>query len=728
MSTSATNSARFQVQGLDCAEEITLLNAEVGPLVGGQQHLSFDLLNQQMTVNRNDGKPVDSAAIIAAITRIGMKAQEVSSPSFSAKPSNHDEHRRKITYLTIACGVLALMGLAFHLVQGGGLRSVFAEGLEATAPVPVMARILYALSIVVGVWSFLPKAWLALRRIRPDMNLLMVIAVLGAIAIGEWLEGATVAFLFMLSLALEAWSIARARNAVARLLDIAAPTVTLLSADGKEATVQPDQVSVGNLFLVRPGQRFPLDGVIKNGESEVDQSPLTGESVPVPKKVGDTVYAGTVNGSGTLKVECTKGSGDTALAHIIRLVGDAQTKRAPSEQWVETFARYYTPCVILLSVLLLLGGPFLFGGDFASWLYRALVLLVIACPCALVISTPVSIVAALAAAARHGILIKGGQFVEAPAHLQAVAMDKTGTITEGTPQVVRVVPFDSHTETELLERAAAMEAHSTHPLAKAIVTHARSLNVTFVPADQVQAIPGKGATGFYAGKQYWIGSHRYLEERKEETTAVHAKITEMSAEGQSVVIIGNDAHVCGFIVLADRVRSSTPSALQELKQLGIRHLVMLTGDNQTTAARIASALPLDGFRSELLPADKVTAMDELVKEYHQVAMVGDGINDAPSLARATIGIAMGGIGSDAAIETADVAFMTDDLSRLPWLIRHSRRSLAIIKQNIVFALAVKAIFVVLTLVGFASLWLAIAADTGASLLVIANGLRLLKAR
>ncbi|HQR43987.1 MAG TPA: hypothetical protein PLX97_14930, partial [Gemmatales bacterium] len=357
MSNTTTNSARFQVQGLDCAEEITLLNAEVGPLVGGQQNLSFDLLNQQMTIHRSDGVSVDSAAVVNAVNRLGMKAQEVSS-SPSAKPFDHDQHRRKITILTMACGLLALAGFGIHVVQGGGLRSVFAsEGPGAMEVVPVLARILYVLSIIVGVWSFLPKAWLALRRVRPDMNLLMVIAVAGAIAIGEWLEGATVAFLFMLSLALEAWSIARARNAVARLLDIAAPTVTLLSKDGSESTVPPEQVAVGSLFLVRPGQRFPLDGVIKDGESEVDQSPLTGESAPVPKKAGDGVFAGTVNGSGTLKVESTKGSGDTALAHIIRLVGEAQSKRAPSEQWVETFARYYTPSVILLSVLILICGP-----------------------------------------------------------------------------------------------------------------------------------------------------------------------------------------------------------------------------------------------------------------------------------------------------------------------------------------------------------------------------------
>ncbi len=718
---------RFRVEGMDCAEEISSLKSEVGPLVGGNEQLSFDLLNQRMTVEQSTGKEISDKDIIAAITRAGLKAQLITEDAPQKGSVQQDNNRQRLIVLTIIAGALGLLGLVLHAFLGGGLRAVFSqEGIEDIPQVPLIAQFVYAVSIVAGVWCFLPKAWLALRRLRPDMNLLMVIAVVGAIAIGEWFEATTVAFLFTLSLAIESWSIGRARQAVARLLDLSSPSVTVVGADGTESTVRPEEVTVGSRFLVRAGQRVALDGVIRQGESEINQAPLTGESVPVAKAVGGLVYAGTVNGSGTLIVESTKAAGDTTLAHIIRLVGEAQSQRAPSEQWVETFARYYTPAVLGLAILFLAAGPFLFGGTFVAWLYRALVLLVIACPCALVISTPVSIVAALAGATRRGVLIKGGQFVEAPARLKAIALDKTGTITEGTPQVVGVIPFDTHSEHDLLERAAALEAHSTHPLAQAIVAHARQSSITIHPAENVQAIPGKGATGLVQGKLYWIGSHRLLEERHQETGEVHEKITNMTKEGRSVVVIGNDIHVCGFIVLADRIRATTPRALTELKQLGIQRLIMLSGDNRATAERIASELSIDEVQSELLPAEKVKVIDRLVSEWGQVAMVGDGINDAPSLARATVGIAMGGIGSDAAIETADIALMSDDLSSLPWLVRHSRRTLWIIQQNIYFSLGVKALFVILTFAGHASLWSAIAADTGASLLVIFNGLRLLK--
>jgi Cd2+/Zn2+-exporting ATPase len=729
MTSSTKEQVHFRIQGMDCAEEISILKSEVGPLVGGSERLSFDLLNQRMTVAQHGDSQFSIKEILAAISKAGMRAEVITEDATSKGADKQDHNRQRLIVLSITSGALGILGLLIHALLGGGLRNVFVqEGIETIHKVPIAAQLVYAVSILAGVWSFIPKAWLAIRRLRPDMNLLMVIAVVGAISIGEWVEATTVAFLFTLSLAIESWSIGRARQAVARLLDLSAPSVTVVGADGTESTILPEEVSVGSRFLVRPGQRVALDGIVRQGSSEINQAPLTGESNPVAKAVGGLVYAGTINGSGTLIVESTKPASETTLAHIIRLVGDAQSKRAPSEQWVETFARYYTPAVLGLAILILVAGPLLFGGTVVAWLYRALVLLVIACPCALVISTPVSIVAALAGATRRGVLIKGGQFVEAPARLKAIALDKTGTITEGTPQVVGVVPFDSHSEKELLERAAGLDARSTHPLAQAIVAHARKAGVTVQPAENVEAIPGKGATGLVHGKPYWIGSHRLLEERKQETSEVHEKIEAMTQEGRSVVVIGNDRHVCGFIVLADRIRSTTPLALAELKKLGIQRLIMLSGDNRATAERIASDLALDEVKSELLPDEKVKVIERLVSEWGQVAMVGDGINDAPSLARATVGIAMGGIGSDAAIETADIALMSDDLASLPWLIRHSRRSVRIIKQNIVFSLAVKAVFVVLTFAGHASLWSAIAADTGASLLVIFNGLRLLNER
>ena len=378
-----------------------------------------------------------------------------------------------------------------------------------------------------------------------------------------------------------------------------------------------------------------------------------------------------------------------------------------------------------VALLVLLVPPLLLGGAWADWLYRSLVLLVIACPCALVISTPVSIVAALAAAARNGILVKGGVYVEAPARLKAVAMDKTGTLTQGKPSVVEVVPMSGHTEAELLERVAALEAHSTHPLAHAIVAYAKERGVRVPAADEFRILPGKGAAGRVLGTEYWVGSHRYLEERRQETPDVHERLEAMARAGRTVVVVGNDRHVCGFIALADRVRPEAKEAVADLRAAGVEHVVMLTGDNRGTAEAIARETGVDEVYAELLPADKVTKVEELVAKYGAVAMAGDGVNDAPAMARATVGIAMGAIGTDAAIETADIAPMSDDLSKLPWLVRHSRRTLAVIRQNIVFALGVKAVFVVLTFAGYSSMWGAIAADTGASLLVVFNGLRLL---
>jgi Cd2+/Zn2+-exporting ATPase len=382
--------------------------------------------------------------------------------------------------------------------------------------------------------------------------------------------------------------------------------------------------------------------------------------------------------------------------------------------------------VFVFALLVAVSGPFLFDWTWMQAIYKALVLLVIACPCALVISTPVSIVAALAGAARQGVLIKGGVFVEAPAHLRAIAFDKTGTLTRGQPAVVEVVPLSGHDEQELLERAAAMESRSDHPLAHAIVRHAGERGVRFAPADDFQMIQGKGARARFDGREYWLGSHRYLEERRQETPEIHERLETMSGAGRTVVVIGNPDHVCGLIALSDEVRQQSAAALEALRKGGIEHLIMLTGDNAPTARAIAAQVGIDEVQAELLPQDKVATIEKLVQKYGHVAMVGDGVNDAPAMARASLGIAMGAAGSDAAIETADIALMSDDLSRLPWLIAHSRRALEVIRQNIGFSLAVKALFLALTIAGSASLWAAIAADTGASLLVIFNGLRLLR--
>ena len=711
----------YRIHGMDCAEEVTVLKRELGPIVGGDEKLGFDVLNGKMTVASD--APVSPAEIRDAVARTGMRAEPWADEKTAIGAEGYWERNRR-TVLTAASGGLLLAGAAAHTALAG-FRAAFVE--EAATGLPVPVTVLYAVAILTGVWTVLPKAWIALKRVRPDMNLLMVVAVSGAVGIGQWLEAATVAFLFALSLSLEAWSVGRARRAVAALMSLAPPEVRLVRADGGEETTSPDRVPVGSRFRVRPGDRIPLDGRVADGTGGVDQSPITGESVPVPKAPGDEVYAGTINGDGVLTVESTKPAADTTLARITRMVGEAQSKRAPSEQWVEGFARYYTPAVMVLALALLLVPPLAFGGGWGDWFYRSLVLLVIACPCALVISTPVSIVAALAAAARNGVLVKGGVYVEAPARLRAVAMDKTGTLTAGKPAVVEVVPLSGHTEAELLERAAALEAHSTHPLARAVLAHAKGRGVTVPAADEVRNLPGRGTTGRVGGTVYWVGSHRYLEERGQETPDVHDRLEALARSGRAVVAVGNDRHVCGFIALADTVRPEAKRAVAELRAAGVEHVVMLTGDNRGTAEAVAAETGVDEVYAELLPADKVAKVEELVAKYGSVAMIGDGVNDAPAMGRATFGIAMGAIGTDAAIETADVALMSDDLAKLPWLVRHSRRALGVIRQNIVFALAVKAVFLVLTLVGVSSMWAAVAADSGATLLVVANALRLLSA-
>jgi Cd2+/Zn2+-exporting ATPase len=713
----------FKIHGMDCAEEVAILKRELGPLVDDIEQLRFDVLNGKLIVEAGDDLSQDR--IVHAVNKTGMRAEVWEDKESESQTGFWSACGR--TILTSASGLFGVSGFLSHaLIAGGVTKALGSEGMGIAHGVPVVSIIFYMIGILAGTWFVLPKAWRAAIHLRPDMNLLMVVAVIGAAAIGEWFEAATVAFLFAVSLLLESWSVGRARRAIASLMSLTPPSARIRDKDGQLKEVTPDKVDVGTVFIVRPGEKIPLDGNVVTGISSVNQAPITGESVPVEKQPGSEVYAGTINGDGVIEAESTKAAEDTTLAKIIRMVGDAQSKRSPSEQWVGTFARYYTPVVMALAVLVFLIPPLLFSGEWSVWLYRSLVLLVIACPCALVISTPVSIVAALAAAAKNGVLIKGGLYVEVPARLRAIAVDKTGTLTHGQPVVVDVVPLNNHSETELLERAAALEVHSNHPLAQAIVRKANEEGVDVPAAGDFEIVQGKGARGIVNGKLFWLGSHRYLEERKQETPEVHEHLQTLQDSGRSIVVIGNDEHVCGFFSLADTVREQTKGILADLHSEGIENVAMLTGDNQGTAEAIAREVGIDSVHAELLPENKVEIIGQLVNKYEHVAMVGDGVNDAPALARSSLGIAMGAVGTDAAIETADIALMSDDLSKLAWLIRHSKKTLAIIRQNIWFSLGVKLLFVVLTFAGFASLWAAIAADMGASLLVIANSLRLLR--
>jgi len=703
----------FRVFEMDCADEVAIIRAALSKLPGIDR-LDFDVLNQRLTVVTV--RSTDARMIANAIAATGMRTE----PWRDSAPGTQTHENRRLgrTICTLLSGLLLLAGLVTSIVLVGW-REAFGETTSSWLP-----RALYLGAAAAGAWQVLPKAVYSARHLRPDMNLLMTVAVAGAVGIGQYFEAATVAFLFAVSLALEAWSVGRARRAISALLALTPPKALVLSIDGREQLLDVTDVAVGATIIVRPGEKFPLDGRITKGQTTVNQAPITGESLPVTKEIGAEVFAGTINEEGAVEFVTTKPASDTTLARMIRAVGEAQRKRAPSEQWVEQFARYYTPAILILAIGVAVLPPMM-GGGWSKWLYEALVLLVIACPCALVISTPVSIVAALTAAARHGVLIKGGVYVELPSRLRAIALDKTGTLTLGRPEVQEVIPLSGHTESELLQLAAAVEKRSQHPLGRAIVRFAATKGIDPAAAEDFQAIKGKGATARIDGRPIWIGSHRLLEERGQETTEHHDQLQNLEARGLSLVVVGEDHHVCGFLAVADQVRESASSIVEALHAAGVKSVVILTGDNQATARAVSEQVGADEVHAELLPDGKVAAIEDLVNRHGVVAMVGDGVNDAPAMARASLGIAMGAAGTDAAIETADIALMSDDLSRLPWLIHHSRRTVSIIRQNIVGALAVKVVFILLTLAGHASLWAAIAADTGMSLLVVVNGLRLL---
>ncbi len=623
---------------------------------------------------------------------------------------------RWITWSIVASGALVGVGLLLRWLHVGP--AALEIGIFVTA-------------IIVGGWMLLPGAWAAVRQLRPNISSLMVIAVIGASVIGEWAEAATVVFLFGVAEWLEGWADRRAQRATEALLKIAPKTATV-KRDGQFVEVPVEEVKVDETVAVKSGMSVPLDGVVATGESAVNQAPITGESVPVDKKPGDTVFAGTINGEGSLEVRVTKPAGDTTLAKIIRLVAEAQEQKAPTQRFVDVFARYYTPAVTVVALLVFLVPPLLMGGEWSAWLYRACVLLIIACPCALVISTPVSIVAGLTALAKRGVLVKGGAHLETIGGLKALAVDKTGTITEGRPKVLGIELVNAPTNEDVLRIAAALDDHSAHPLAKAVVAYVKEQNVAFTRAENYQARSGRGSEGVVDGHAYFVGNHRFTHELGVCSEDIERQLAVIEGKGQSVVVVGHRPHdgckgeVLGIIAVGDTLRPNAKAAIAELHAVGITKIVMLSGDNQRAADFIARQVGIDEARGDLLPDNKVSAVKELRQKHGVVAMVGDGVNDAPAMATANIGIAMGAAGTDAAIETADIALMQDDLGKIAETVRLGRRTMGIIRFNITFALGLKALFLVLTLLGHASLWLAIMADTGATLLVVANSLRLLK--
>jgi Cd2+/Zn2+-exporting ATPase len=558
-----------------------------------------------------------------------------------------------------------------------------------------------------------------------DINVLMVVAVVGAVALGEWSEAASVVFLFALAQLLETRAMERARGAIRSLMDLAPAEALVRTSDG-DVVMPVDDVRVGDLIVVRPGEKIPLDGKVRTGDSHVNEAPVTGESLPVEKAPGADVFAGTINGRGALEIAVTKPGRDSTIARVVHLIERAQAQRAPSQTFIDRFARVYTPAVLTLAAIVAVAGPVVSGGSYSDWIYRSLVLLVISCPCALVISTPVSIVSALAAAARKGVLIKGGARLEQLAAVRCIAFDKTGTLTDGRLRVVDVASTNGLPRPEVLRLAASLESRSEHPIGRAIVGHAIDERLTLGGAEGFQALPGLGAEGRVGQDRVIVGNHRLFEERGLCSPAAHEQLEAMTARGCSPVMVARDGETVGLIGVADEPRASAGAVVEMLRDHGIAHVVLLTGDQEIRAKALASGLGITEYRASLLPEDKVAAVEELKQRYGALAMVGDGVNDAPALATADVGIAMGVAGTDAALETADVALMADELPKIPFAIRLSRAASRNIRMNIAFSLLLKAAFLVMAFGGVATLWMAVVADMGASLIVIGNALRLLR--
>lgn len=579
---------------------------------------------------------------------------------------------------------------------------------------------LFIISIVIGGYNLFKGGLINLSRFYFDMKTLMTIAIIGAAIIGEWREGAVVVFLFSVSEALEAYSMNKARQSIRQLMDIAPPTATILR-ENKFVEVDTEFIQINDVLIVKPGEKIAMDGVVLRGTSAVNQASITGEAVPAIKTIGDEVFAGTLNEEGSLEIKVTKRVEDTTIAKIIHLVEEAQAEKAPSQKFVDRFAKYYTPAIILIAFFVAIVPP-MFGADWHLWIYQGLAVLVVGCPCALVVSTPVAIVTAIGNAAKQGVLIKGGIHLEEIGRLKAIALDKTGTLTKGYPEVTHV---ESDSLNEFIQKVMSIETFSQHPLAQAIVKYGEKEHILPIGIDEFKSITGKGAEGTIRGKKWSVGSLLWISSFSSVPNEVIEKIEQLQTEGNTVILAAEEGVYRGFIAVMDPIRSSSSKVLQNLKSIGIKHTVMLTGDDARTAHAIAAKLGIADVEAGLMPEQKLSAIKALKEKYGAVAMVGDGVNDAPALAASTVGIAMGGAGTDAALETADVALMADDLEKLPYTIRLSRKALHIIKENIMFALGLKIIALLLIIPGWLTLWIAIFADMGATLLVVLNSLRLL---
>jgi len=700
--------SRFLIQKMDCPTEERMIRDTLGS-VSGIHRLDFNLLDRELTVHHD---LPDTGGIISLLIGIDMSPLELGE-SLQEKPARTGPYFLSGTWWLL--GISGAAAVASEIIS-------WTTGRENSPLVMALATA----SILAGGLPTLKRGWTALKNLSLNISFLMSVAAIGAIAIGQWPEAAVVIWLFAIAERIESLSLDRARNAIRGLMAITPETATVRDESGRWREVEAAGVRPGETVRVRPGERVPLDGVVTAGHSSVNQAPITGESLPVEKVAGDTVFAGTINENGVLEFEVTGDYEHTTLSRIIHAVQEAQAQRAPTQRLVDAFARRYTPAVVAIALLVAVIPPLFIGSAWDEWIYKALVILVISCPCALVISIPVTVVSGLAAAAHHGILVKGGLYLEGGRKLRFVALDKTGTMTRGKPVVTDVIQLDHTDVGDILRIAAGIEEHAGHPIARSIVerwkTEARN-----EPAPAVIGftnMPGRGVSGEIDGKRYYLGNQRLVKELEIDDPALEEALNRLEQEGKTAVALASDAGPLAVIGVADILRDSGKRAIASLHDLGIKTL-MLSGDNHATVKAIGDGAGIDDARGNLLPDDKLNAITEL-QRLGSVGMAGDGINDAPALARADIGFAMGAAGSDTALETADVALMDDDLHKIPDFIRLSRGTWRIIVQNVVFALAAKVIFFGLALAGEATLWMAVFADMGVSLLVVFNSLRLLR--
>ncbi|MEH5742886.1 heavy metal translocating P-type ATPase [Klebsiella pneumoniae] len=701
---SAEQTTKLSIAKMDCPTEETLIRNKLGT-VAGVADLDFNLMQRTLSVRHANQVLPD---VLVALQALGFEAQvvdtaEVASPSAAPVTTPTNWWPLGISLVTASAAE------AVYWLHNGNHWSVVVLALVA---------------VFTGGLSTYKKGWIALKNCNLNMNALMSIAVTGAMLIGHWPEAAMVMVLFALAEVIEAKSLDRARNAIRGLLDLTPEQATVQQADGTWREVGAKQITIGARVRVKPGERIALDGEVLEGRSAVNQAPITGESLPVEKSPGDSVFAGTINESGSFEYRVTALANNSTLARIIHAVEAAQGSRAPTQRFVDQFARWYTPVVFGVAIAVALLPPLFMGAAWLDWIYRALVLLVVACPCALVISTPVSIVSGLAAAARHGILIKGGVYLEEGRKLRWLALDKTGTITHGKPAQTDFVTWGNALASDSRSIAASLAARSDHPVSKAVAQAAQTDGVALLDVAEFNALPGRGVQGQINGATYHLGNHRMLEELGQCTPELEQRIAALETAGKTVVMLVGAKGVHGLFAVADTIKDSSKRAIAELHALGI-NTVMLTGDNPHTAQAIAAQAGIDRAQGNQLPDDKLREVEQLSRN-GKVGMVGDGINDAPALARADIGFAMGAAGTDTAIETADVALMDDDLRKIPTFVRLSRATAQVLMQNIVLALGIKAVFLVLTFTGHATMWMAVFADMGASLLVVGNGLRLLR--